>query len=219
MGGRRQHESRAAPSQTGATSEHATTLGPSLPRGRSPDRAGVYEDSPVSGVGGVRSMRGGGAATTDLPRNDRGAGAVTIEQANAPAVGGPAVGGPAGRGVRASDLNGPGVLPAGAVRQARNKRALDGLQPLHRLTDRAKSSIRPGVQNGGQAASPPGHLTPSKLERAAPAGGECGSHPHWWTGCQIERWCNGRRYVGRELLAGLRQATCWRRRGRDDEEA
>jgi len=35
-------------------------------------------------------------------------------------------------------------------------------------------------------------------------GGVCGSRPHWWTGCHIARWCNGRRYLG--SAGGLRLA-------------
>jgi hypothetical protein len=49
----------------------------------------------------------------DTRRNANSGGDVTSTQANAPAVGGP----PA-EDVRVSDVNGPGVLPAGAVRRA-----------------------------------------------------------------------------------------------------
>jgi hypothetical protein len=66
----------------------------------------------------MASARIGAHRTTDLPRNDSGPGAVTIEQANARSrVDRPA------RGVRASAINGPGVLPAGAVRRARNSKS------------------------------------------------------------------------------------------------
>jgi len=52
-------------------------------------------------------------------------------------------------------------------------------------------------------ARPPGR--PLSRSRARPpqlradgsrGGAPYGSRPHWWTGCQIERWRNGRRYLG-----------------------
>jgi hypothetical protein len=126
--------------------------------------------------------------TTDLPRNDRGAGAVTIEQANAPVAGGTA-----GRGVRASDLNGPGVLPAGAVRQARNSKSAWRPAAVTAAHRPCQVLHRPGVQTGAKRPPPFDPLTPSvatrqarppgrpslqvtraaasNLERAAPAGG------------------------------------------------
>jgi hypothetical protein len=160
--------------------------------------------------------------TIDLPRNDSGAGAVTIGQANAPAAGGPA-----GRGVRASDLNGPGVLPAGAVRQARNSKSAwrpSAVTSAHRLCQVLHAPWR---SSGGQEASPVwplapllwrrakhGHLVAQSRSRArgrlqvraggSRGGAPYGSRPQWWTGCQIERWCNGRRYVG--SAGGLRLA-------------
>ena len=150
----------------------------------------------------------------DLPRNASDAGAVTIEQANAPVAGGPA-----GRGVRASDLNDPGVLPAGAVRRARNSKSAwrpSAVTSAHRLCQVLHTPWR---SNGGQEASPVWPLDPLVCQRAkhghlvAPSPGHArgrlqvraggsrggapyGSRPHWWTGCQIERWRNGRRYLG-----------------------
>jgi hypothetical protein len=159
--------------------------------------------------------------TTDLPRNDSGAGAVTIEQANAPAVGGPA-----GRGVRASDLNGPGVLPAGAVRQVRNNKSAwrpSAVTAAHRL---CQDLHTPWRSNGAKRPPPSGPLTPwcgdapstatwspspgharGRLQVRADGsrgGAPYGSRPHWWTGCQIKRLRNGRRYV--ESARGSRLA-------------
>jgi len=139
--------------------------------------------------------------TIDLSRNDSDAGPVTIEQANAPVACGPA-----GRGVRASDLNGPGSSQPGPFVKHVTARAFGGFQPLHRLTDCARSSIRPGVQTGAKRPPPFGPLTPSvatrqarppgrpvQVTRAWPLQGSAGgsrggapygSRPHWWTGCQ-----------------------------------
>jgi hypothetical protein len=59
-------------------------------------------------------MRGARAhPVTDLSKNASNPIGVTIDQANAPVAIGPA-----GRSVRAADVNGPGVFPAGAVRSA-----------------------------------------------------------------------------------------------------
>jgi hypothetical protein len=139
---------------------------------------------------------------------------VTIEQANAPVAGGPA-----GRGVRASDLNGPGVLPAGAVRQARNSKSAwrpSAVTAAHRPFQvlhtpwRSTGAKRPppfdpltpfcGDAPSTATWSPlsPGHARGRLQPRAGGSrgGAPYGSRPHWWTGCQIERLPNGRRYLG-----------------------
>jgi hypothetical protein len=133
-----------------STGSEASGPGGLLPRGRT--RTGLEVETTPGPRGRWSPMaraRIRAHPTTDLPRNDSGAGAVTIEQANAPVAGGPA-----GRGVRASDLNGPGVLPAGAVRQARNSKSAwrpSAVTAAHRLCQVLHTPWR---SNGGQEASP-----------------------------------------------------------------
>ena len=122
---------------------------PSSP-GPHPDRAGGGDNNRSTGPMVTQGNRSDTSTPDiDLPRNESGAGAVTIEQANAPVADGPA-----GRGVRASDLNGPGVLPAGAVRQARNSKSAwrpSAVTSAHRPCQVLHTPWR---SNGGQAASP-----------------------------------------------------------------
>ena len=135
---------------------------PSSP-GPHPDRAGGGDNNPVHGADGHPWHVLGYEHTrpSTYSRNDSGAGAVTIEQADAPVAGGPA-----GRGVRASDLNGPGVLPAGAVRQARNSKSAwrpSAVTSAHRL---CQVLYTPWRSNGGQEASPVWPLDPLLWRRA-----------------------------------------------------
>jgi len=133
-----------------------------LPRGRT--RTGLEVATTTRSTGPMVTMaraRIRAHPTTDLPKNDSDAGPVTIEQANAPVACGPA-----GRGVRASDLNGPGVLPAGAVRQARTSKSAgrpSAVTSAHRL---CQVLYTPWRSNGGQEASPVWPLDPLLWRRA-----------------------------------------------------